>query len=135
MFSDQLTVEIDPAELVDGAEIQSDYSSVETAVQAEGAVIPEQLFGCKGLSDPGENGFNGKGNQNFTGETLRHLFGIGNRIMPQAVEIDVGIPAQLRSGVLGQYIVFLQRLTVFCQQVIVFPAVLLLLFLQQEIGY
>ena len=109
------SVYIDRAALVYGAEVQ--YHSAAHVLRTHPvAAVPEVFVRLKLSADSGQLALGGEGNEYLAVPFLRLLFsGCRDRVIPASVEIYKRLPAHLRAGVFGKYVVLIELFAPRCK--------------------
>ena len=108
--ADLQSIDPDGGVPIDGAEIEQDASAalVPTAAlrQFEGAAVPESVVRTDAFHDAGQRRLDGVGDEDLAVEfaRLRSVF-LGDRVVPEAVEVQPVAADHLRPGVFRQRVV------------------------------
>ncbi len=107
VLADLLVVHEDGGLPVNSAKVQQNSAAFPGFGEAEGAGVPDAIFGADGFHHAGEGGFDGIGDEDLALEFLGEAFGVAgdDGIIPQAVEVDPFRPLHLRAGIFAQGVV------------------------------
>ena len=106
-------VEIHGGPLVDGAEVQK-RPHTGLLQRRERAAVPEDLLWLQRPADAGQRRFRRKRHENLPVPAAGAGVGGRDGIVPQAVEIIVALPHELRTRIFLQYVRFVQRFAPAC---------------------
>lgn len=101
----------DPAPLVDRTEVQQCAVLAETGGQVEGSLVVQVLAGLQLPLHAGQGCLGGEGDHDRSVPVMRTSRRDPERVLPDAVEVEVGVAPQLRTRMFRQGVLAVQLLT------------------------
>ena len=116
--ADRDVVQVDPAGLVDRAEVQQQARAggVEARREGQRTAVPERLARLELPPDAGERGLRRERHEDLAVVAFGLGGRAGDRVLPPAVEVETAVPGELRAGILGQDTIRVERGTPWGQQ-------------------